>query len=145
MKQANCRGWIAYILGTVYTIIFGCCVLFIIIADPNSDDIGNNMFICYSVCYIVMLILYSWIILFLHQKLDKLTIDGLLTQKRSVRIQFLFFFIAQVLKSAYYIIATQIPNENYFSAVLVGNIINPVWNSFPITYVLYEHHKAFRS
>ena len=78
IDTANCRNMVAYIFATLITVGFATLVLLIIVLDPYSDT-GNAIFITYSGTYTGMTVVYSFIIMFLVSKLDKLTLDGLTT------------------------------------------------------------------
>ena len=77
-----------------------------------------------------------------------MTTDGLDIQKKSVLRQFTVFFIAFIFKILFYMTVSLVVNpqpQNYFVRALIVGIINPVWNVIPITYMLFEHHKAFKA
>ena len=70
--------------------------------------------------------------------------DGLAEQKRSVKMQFIVFFISFLVQSAVFLSEKYIIDKHYFIGAMIITALNPLWTVFPITYMFYEHHKAFR-
>lgn len=103
------------------------------------------MFLTYSTTYIIISITYSLTIYWLFQKLNKITTEGLIQQKKSIKKQFWVFIIAFTFKLTYYLSQVFMNKNDYFLGAFIGGTINIIWNSFPITYMLLEHHKTFRT
>ena len=84
MRQANFRSCMAYACAISSVISFTIAMIFIILDVPYKHD-TDVMFWNYVIMYLSSCVVYSCIIIFLIRKLDKLTIDGLVLQKNSVK------------------------------------------------------------
>ena len=99
-----------------------------------------------TIWYTLVTILYIMVICFLVKQLNKINESDLQHEKMSIIRQFAMFLAGYVAWTIYIIIEVFNTRDN---ALFVDSIIHAVavvlWDVVPITYMLFVHHRTFRS
>ena len=142
-KRRQCLFYTAVGASMVITTAFE---LYITIAlDRNADEILYDKI--FDTCwYTIVTILYVVIIIYLIRQLNKIHESDLQREKKSIIKQFILFLIGYIAWTLYIIIEYFNESDN---ALFVDGIIHAVaialWDIAPITYMLFVHHRTFRS
>ena len=116
-----------------------------IISDKTLDEVRVNK-IFDTFWYTIVTILYIFVIYYLIKQLNKINENELEHEKMSIIRQFAMFFAGYLAWTVYIIIECFNPtDEAMFVDAVSHSIAVILWDVVPITYMLFVHHRTFRS
>ena len=140
VHEASTRRMYFYIFLAVCMLLQVLSLFFIFARDSNAREKRYQLQVA---AYSMLTLIYFTVFLLLNQKMSRLDIEKLNSDKVSIKCQFGVFMFAFSTRTMYYIVQLIAKLKFSYATALLEAVFMIWWEIIPVAYMLSMHHRTY--